>query len=161
MIRYILVLLALVLPISTGAGSTGTAIDPHSPVYKHVLKNRPDIDPIYANKLAKAIYNASMRYGLNPNKLSALFAQECMYKLNCVNATKDYSIGQINIKTANFYGFDVNRLLIDLDYSVNCTALILNDLKLKYGNESDYWTRYHSFRPNLRKRYKLAVSRYM
>ena len=162
MIRTILILLTIILPIWTGASDAQPPpLKPHQTVYNHIIKNKPDLDTTYAKKLAKAIYKASKQYGLNPSKLSAIFAQECMYRLNCINSTNDYSIGQINIKTANFYGFDVKRLLIDIEYSVNCTALVLSDLKQKYKHESDYWTRYHSFKPELRKKYKIAVSRYL
>jgi soluble lytic murein transglycosylase-like protein len=130
------------------------------PVLCQVIRNNPNIDKFYAIRLSKAIIKAHKAYKIDPKLLSAILMQESSYKLDVVSKTKDYSIGQINKKTIDHYHFNKDRLLIDLDYSVNCTTRILKDLKTKY-KESDYWTRYHSFKSEFRNRYKNSVKRFM
>lgn len=135
----------------------------HNKVYNHLLKNKRDLDRTYADRLAQAIYKASNKYNLNPIKVSAILRQECRYKLSCVNdLTKDYGIGQINIKTIKAFKFDKKRILNDLDYSVEAAVIVLADFKRMYGHkEKDYWTRYNTSNPEKRKKYKQLVAQYL
>jgi hypothetical protein len=125
-----------------------------------IRANNPHIDSDYALKLAKTIRKASIKHGIRADKLIGILMQESSYRLSIRNKTGDYSIGQINIRTIKHYKLDKKRLLNDLDYSVDASAMILADLKDKY-DEEDYWTRYHSFTPKLRAKYKKLVMRYM
>lgn len=170
MIRTILISLTIILPIWTGASDAPPPpLKPHQTVYNHVIKNKPDLDPTYAERLAKAIYKASIKYGLNPLKVSAILRQECRYRLQCINnVTKDYGIGQINIRTIKAFKLSKNKLLNDLDYSVESAALILADFKRMYAHkEQDWYCRYNvGTGPKLAieskcNAYKTLVARYM
>lgn len=162
MIKSILVFLTLLAPTSIEV-AIAPPPEPHLEVFRHVLKNRADLDLPYANRLSKAIYKASTAHGLNPIKVSAILRQECRYRLKCINAvTKDYGIGQINIKTIHAFKFDKTRLLNDLDYSVEAAVIVLADFKRMYGQkEQDYWTRYNTSNPEKRKKYKQLVAQYL
>ena len=151
------------LPTSAGKAMTKVYVKPHSKVYKHIIKNQPYIDLGYAERLSKAIYSFSNKYKVNPLKVSAILAQECMYRLKCINdGSKDYGIGQINIRTIRVFKLDKKKLLTDLEYSVESSVIVLADFKRMYGHkEQDYWTRYNSSRPSKRQVYKQLVARYM
>lgn len=144
MIRYLLPLF-LMGTLTSKAFSKQLDLCDKNPIFCRIVKNNPKIDLNYAMDLSDTIYNISLKYNIKSNKLIAIFAQESMYKLNAVNhKTKDYSIGQINIKTINRYKFDKDRLLYDLDYAVECSAKVLSDLKKRYSHrEKDYWCRYN------------------
>lgn len=163
MIKTILISLLVILPIWTGASDAPKPLKPHQAVYNHVLKNKPDLDPTYAEALSRAIYRASVKHGLNPLKVSAILRQECRYKLRCINnTTKDYGIGQININTIEGFKFDKHKLLNDLDYSVEAATIVLADFKRMYGHrEKDYWTRYNTSNPEKRKKYQQLVAQYL
>lgn len=90
--------------------------------------------------------------------------------VNCVNDSHEYTkttvcsdfgIGQIYYKTVEGYGFELDKLMEDLDYSVKAAAQVLHDFKKRYGKrESDYWTRYNASSKEKREIYKHLVVRY-
>lgn len=168
MIRQILLFLIALLPASIGV-TQPPPVKPHLEVYRHVLKNYPKIDKAYADRLSQAIYRASTAHNLNPLKVSAILRQECHYRLKCINAvTKDYGIGQINVKTIAAFKFDKTKLLTDLDYSVEAAVLVLADFKRMFGHkEKDWFCRYNVGTAQKSKieqkcqAYKVLVARYM
>lgn len=145
MIKTILFILILLGSIATGNELPLVPSKPHQSVYNHILKNSPKLDKAYANKLAKAVYIAATKHNLNPLKVSAILRQECQYKLRCINdTTLDYGIGQINYKTIKAFNFNKERLLTDLDYSVEAAVLVLADFKRMFGHkEKDWYCRYN------------------
>lgn len=144
MIKQIIVFLLLLVPISTKTVSTKTIQTipsrDHFIVYNQIFKNNPKLEHTYVYRLADAIVKASNKHGINPKKFSAILAQECRYRLNCVNkVTKDYGIGQINLKTIRAFKLDQKRLLEDLEYSVESSAMVLADFKRVFGRREKNW----------------------
>ncbi len=144
MIKQIIISILLLLPISTTNVGTKTiqAIPSrdHFVVYNQIFKNNPKLEHTYVYRLSDAIVKASIKHGLNPKKFSAILAQECRYRLNCINkATKDYGIGQINQKTIKAFKMDKQRLLEDLEYSVDSAARVLADFKRVFGRREKNW----------------------
>jgi hypothetical protein len=135
----------------------------NNPIFCQIVKNNPTIDRIYAMKLSNVIYYVAKLYDIDPKKYTAILAQESMYKLKAVNShSKDYGIAQINHKTAKIYGFDIQRLTSDVEYSVKAGAKVLADLKNSHGHkDQSYWTRYNSSKPEKREKYKKLVKRFM
>lgn len=167
MIKQIIVILSLFVP-STIAIPKTVPYNPipsrdHFVIYNQIYKNNPKLEHNYVYRLAGVIIKAAKKYDLNPKKLSAILAQECRYKLNCINhKTKDYSIGQINIKTVIAFKLNKKRLLEDLEYSVDSSAMILANFKRMYGKkEKNWWTRYNSSNSFKRAQYEQLVSRFM
>lgn len=148
----------IVTPIFTSEAKTE-----YNPIFDQVIKNHPNIDRLYALQVAKAIQKVAKEMGIKPQRLAAILAQESRYTLNAVNRrSKDYGIAQINHKTIENFGFDKQRLLTDLEYSVKAGAIVLADFKRMYGKrEKDYWTRYNSSNPDKRKKYEILVARYL
>lgn len=90
----------------------------------------------------------------------------------CINEAKntlikdriimDVGISQIFFKTAERYGFDLDKLTTDLEYSVMAGAQVLSDFKKKYGKkELLWWSRYNASSPAKRKIYQALVERYL
>lgn len=74
----------------------------------------------------------------------------------------DRGIGQINHKTIKHFKFDPNKLVSNLEYSVEAAAIVLADFKRMYGKkEVEYWTRYNASTKSKRQVYKNLVARYM
>jgi len=74
----------------------------------------------------------------------------------------DFGIGQIWFKTANTYKFDMERLLTDLEYSVEAGAIVLKDFMKRYSKREEFWwTRYNASSINKRKKYQRLVERYL
>lgn len=151
MLKYIS-LLAFLCPQSFGVEAATTPVEisyptcKENPIYCQVLKNRPGIAKQYALELATLINKLSNEFNIKPKRLAAILAQESRYKLDAINKkTKDYGIAQINHKTIDRYGFDKERLLTDLEYSVKAGAIVLADLKKGFAHkEEDYWCRYNA-----------------
>lgn len=161
----ILMLIGLLAPVSIGAEvlvKEPSICDQH-PIYCQITKNKPKINKQYAMQLSNIIYKAAKKHQVKPSRLTAILAQESMYKLDAFNPkSKDYGIAQINHKTAENFNFDVEKLLTDLEYSVNAGAIVLADFKRMYGHkEDDFWTRYNSSKPEKREVYKQLVMRFL
>lgn len=158
--KYWIKLLVLLFPVTLGADISFCSL--HQ-TYCKVVKNQPDIDRSYASRVATAIDKYSFIYGIDANLLIAIYAQESKYKLNMVNKrTLDYGISQINHNTARKFHLNKNKLLTDIDYSVEAGAIILADFKKRFSKrEQDWWSRYNTSNPKLRKKYKNKVLRYM
>lgn len=134
-----------------------------NPIYCQIVKNKPTINRKYAMKLSNLIYKITKNHNINAHSFTAILAQESMYKNKVFNKkSKDYGIAQINIHTAKRFGFKPKKLLNNLEYSLKAGAIILADLKKRYGKkEKYYWTRYNSFRKINREKYKKLVMRYL
>lgn len=74
----------------------------------------------------------------------------------------DFGISQIYYKTAKAFGFNIFKLLNDLDYSVAAGAQVLADFQKRYSHkELDWWTRYNASSKAKRSIYKTLVTRYL
>lgn len=162
---YNLILILLVTSISQVLNPTQPCdtLTKGEIVYYKILKNKPTIDKTYARKLANVIVDKASKYDISASKYTAILAQESNYKLNAINhKSKDYGISQINHRTAKAFNIDTNRLLTDLDYSVEAGLIVLADFKKRYGHrEEDYWSRYNSSNRQKRTIYKKLVVGYM
>lgn len=132
-------------------------------IYYKILKNKPTIDKTYARELASVIVDKASKHNISAIKYAAILAQESGYKLNSINhKSRDYGISQINHRTAKAFNIDTNRLLNDLEYSVEAGLIVLADFKKRYGHrEDDYWSRYNSSNRTKRTMYKKLVVGYM
>lgn len=130
--------------------------------YNQIIKNNPSLDERYATQLSFVVDRVAKEFGIRPERLAAILAQESMYRLDAVNKrSKDYGIAQINHRTIKNFGFDKKLLLTNLEYSVKAGAIVLADFKKRYGHrEKDYWTRYNSSRPEKRQEYKQLVAKF-
>lgn len=87
--------------------------------------------------------------------------QESSYRVSVVGETRDYGIGQINIRTIRSFKMSTDRLLSDVEYAIESSFKVMADFKRIYKKEPEYWTRYNSSDPEKREQYKLLVSRYL
>lgn len=152
------------------------------PIYCQIVNNNPAIKKTYAFKLSNVIYKKSKQYKLNPTILTAIFAQESMYKIDARNCMKglrksgahpsgyvgpikvctDFGIGQIHYRTADNFNFDLEKLTTDMEYSVNAAAVVLKDFQKRYKHrEESWWTRYNASNKKARAKYKRLVERFI
>jgi len=82
--------------------------------------------------------------GLDRGLFRAILYHESRLRVNAHNkVTGDHGIGQINIKTAKAYRFDVDRLKRDCAYSVAAAAKVLLWFKRTYPHEPLWFCRYN------------------
>jgi len=123
-----------------------------------IKKNAPSIDNKYAMRISNIIHKMHKKYHIPKNIFAAILRQESGYSLEArgchwgipVGETKavqtcaDFGIAQINWKTAEGYGLDLEKLTEDLEYSIEAGAIVLAGFKKSYGKDDpDYWTRYN------------------
>lgn len=156
------------------------------PIYCQIKSNKPSIDEEYAYRLSNIIYKVCEKYHIPPRIYTAILMQESGYTLTAkskhhgmleeplnlsntcslrsykyVTVYSDLGIAQIYVKTAQAFNMDFNRLLNDLEYSVECGAIILNNFRKRYERkEIDWWTRYNASSPRKRLMYKHFVEKY-
>lgn len=169
--KYLIILISLTI--------AKPAYAEEHPIYNQILKNKKSINKVYAMKLSNIVHTVSKRVGVSARLLTALMAQESMYDnkaKGCVTGLddlyqesrlcSDYSILQINHRTAKSYGIEIHRLMGDLEYSVESGARILKWFKITYGSDPDWFTRYNCGTRGTTKRdtcqiYKALVTRYL
>jgi len=144
-----------------------------------------------AEQLAKIIKKVSKKHNIPANLFAAILAQESLYNVaakNCqkgfvtpyrapagvstissdieVRVCSDFGISQIHYKTVELYKFDINRLLSDVEYSVEAGAIVLSWFIKTYKHEEDAFTRYNcGLKGNTDRKtcqeYKKLVERFM
>lgn len=140
------------------------------PVYCQINNNKPGIDRTYAIRISSTVRKMEKKYQIPPKVLSAILMQESSYRLQVVGnsgRTKDYGISQINQKTAQRYGFDVTRLMNDLEYSIEAGAIVLHWFMKNFKHkEKDWYARYNcgsggSVSRDTCQEYKKKVEKYL
>lgn len=162
-LKWVIVSIITLFGVSIHKEPITTNTCSNNPIFCQIVKNKPNIDRNYAMKLSNVIYYTAKLYDINPKRYAAILAQESGYKLNAINkVSMDYGMAQINFRTIAALGFDKNRLLTDIEYSIEAGAIVLSKIKKSHGNkEKDFWTRYNSSNVSKRELYAKLVSRYM
>lgn len=89
------------------------------------------------------------------------YKKEKRYEMKEIKVCSDFGIGQIYFKTAKSFGFNINKLTTNLEYSVNAAAKVLSGFKKRYERrEVMWWTRYNARNKIKRRIYKELVKRY-
>lgn len=167
--KYFLIFLFLTMTIQASINCA------KHPILCQIIGSYPNINKGYALHLSNIIHKYSKNYKLDSRLFTAILRQESAFKLNAKNCLTgiqekthkkikvcfDYGISQINYKTAEAHNFDLKRLTKDLDYSVKAGAIILSDMKRRYGKrELNWWTRYNSSSKTHREIYGKLVKRF-
>lgn len=120
--------------------------------------------PEESRELAVAIDAESLRYGIEWKLLLSILNQESSLRKdpqgclrNKASCTGDYGIGQVRKgiwDRAEGMRFDGRLLLTSYAYAVAASAKVLNEYKKQYSRkELDWFTRYHSNKPEFRNDY--------
>lgn len=124
----------------------------------HIQTLKPKINIKYSLTLSSTIDRVTEKYNLNPTLFTAIIFQESSFRLNAQGGN-DFGLGQINFKTGEHYCPQIDRLLVDMHYNLDCSAKILADFKKWYGKkEKNWWTRYNSSSKVFRERYEKRVN---
>ena len=132
------------------------------PIYCQIMKNKPNINWVKAHKLAGAIERSSLKHGVRADILTAIIMRESSYRMG-IRAGNDYGLTQINIRTVKAFGFDIGKLMTDLEYSVEAGAIVLADFKKRYYKRepNNYWSRYNHSRAKYRRKYEKGVKQWL
>jgi soluble lytic murein transglycosylase-like protein len=132
--KKILFILAITLVGSIATAST----------FDQISYIAPKLTKSYRVSLAYYIDEAARDYHVPADLLTAILAKESMFRLDAVNKrTKDYGIGQINLRTIKAYHFDMNRITLDLRYSIRASAQVLSWFKRYKPHEAVWFCRYN------------------
>lgn len=155
-------------------------------LYCKIVKINPKIEHTFALELSEKIYKKAKDYGINPNIVIAILAQESgfnkvttfktrkeysefctienCYKINIeTKEAFDLSFAQINIGTAKNYRFALERLhKNDVDYVLSCFFIILKDkMKMCSHLKNESFSCYHSTKKEYRLLYLELVKRFL
>lgn len=137
-------------------------------------------------KLSNVIYKKAKKHNVPADIYTAILMQESSYRLDAKNiqcgidiekyknaikekscVIADVGISQIHYRTAIGFEFDLERLMEDLDYSVEAGAKVLADFKRRFAKrEENWWVRYNCGTAKSSKRstcliYQKLVERYL
>jgi len=175
-LKFMVLILFLNMLIQTFINNKAFAADcSKHPIHCQIVENHPTINKRYARKLSNMIYRAARKHRVPADLFTAILMQESQYKQSAKGCVKgldeymdevvvcsDYGITQINYRTARRYGFDIQRIMDDVEYAINCGAKILFDFKRRYAKiEKHWWTRYNASSPDKRTIYKHMVERFL
>lgn len=137
------------------------------PIEFAIKRLNPSLDHNLASTYAESIRRYSVEYGVEWQVAVVIFKQESNFDYKAVNwKTRDFGLGQLHYKTIEANQVDLGQLLSDPDYAVGQTFKILGELKRKYGkidhrNGRRWYTRYHSFTPSHRTKYRELLAKHM
>ena len=102
-------------------------------LYVQIMSNRSNMDSKFAFRLARVIRDVAKKYGVPANVVAGIAFVESSYKLNAVNkASNDYGIMQVNGWHVRNSKLSVDKLLTDLEYSVEHGVRIFKWFYNKY-----------------------------
>lgn len=101
--------------------------------YDHIVRLNPHLPIMRVSKIARAIQIASKAYHLPPDLLVALIMTESSFQLNAINNNIDYGLFQINIYNIKRLKLDKQKLLTDINYSVDTGARVFKWFYDTYG----------------------------
>jgi hypothetical protein len=166
MVKLILIIL-LLTPLSGHLEEHVNSIKRLSTVDKvfyQITTNKPDIDKVFAFRLAGLLVKYAKEHGMDPFRAAAIAMQESTYRKNAINKNRrsaDYGMFQINSQTVREYSLDKKKLIENIEYSVNAYFQVMKDKKkLCEKLKNDAWSCYHSKTPSLRLKYKKLVNKY-
>lgn len=123
--------------------------------YNQILINKPNIDKIYARKLALLINKTAIKHDFSPKLYAAILMQESAYNVKRIAKTTgihngieqsvetDFGISQIHYKTIKRYKFNRQKLTNNLEYSIEAGGKVLGDFKRKFKHEKHWYLRYN------------------
>lgn len=133
-------------------------------IYNQIILNKPDVDKQIAKKLTIYVNKYARKYDADPYRAIAIAMQESGYRnISTLKRGSSFDVGmfQINIRTIKEYGFDKNKIMNDLEYSVESYfKVVSNKKKMCKSLKKDAWVCYHSKNKYLRQKYKNMVNRY-
>jgi len=158
-----------------------------NPLYCKIVQFNPSINRAFAGKISNQIAAKAKRNKIDANIALAILMQESAlqnintYKtttsvvetctqFGCAKITTtreeafDISIAQINVNTAQHFGFDIERLYkLDTDYALDCFFIVLIEKikTCKSLNKTPEWSCYHSSTDEYRIIYTELVKRYL
>ena len=180
-------LLALIYKPDLVCGKIKKSMCDKHPIYCQIIKNKKRINKKFAMKLSNIIHKTSVKHAIPARLFTAILMQESSYRVNAkgchwgfrsltiklknksvttleeeTKVCSDFGISQIYYRTALAFKFNINKLITDLDYSVEAGAIVLADFRKRYSHrEVDWWTRYNARTRYKRNIYEKMVERYM
>lgn len=101
---------------------------------EQIMHNKPDIELIYATRLAMEIDIAADMYKVPANVLAAICRVESSYILGAVNKrSNDYGLMQVNMFNIKAYKLDRHKLTTDMAYAVQNGAMIFSWFYRRYS----------------------------
>lgn len=163
---------SLVLGLIASIGITASDWCDKADIACQIRFNQPSVSREYADELANIIRYVGIKHDVPLHVYTAILMQESGYKLYAKNCHKygcDLGIAQIYEKTARAYGFETDRLMYDLAYSLEAGAIVLSYFKKRYAKkEPNRWfsryncgTKYKNVKSVKCDKYFKAVSRYL
>ncbi len=156
-----LVALALVLCLG--------AVRPWQPLQERIRLLSPYLPQATATAMAKLIYGASTRAGIEPELVAAIVSRESNFRVDALACyvvyrhhacydTCDRGLAQINDVWVRAWGLSPCRLLHDPAYNLAQALRILRQLRHRYGaTEPNWWSRYNSSSPVPRAIYEAVL----
>lgn len=131
----------------------------------------PNTDTI---RLGRIIHKAAVRHHVDEAILTSIIAHESSFRSNLYSCwlyrrsdttvyyTCDIGISQINWETwGSKWHLNPCRLRSDDAYNIDIAAKILAGIKVAYGHEEYWWSRYYNNRPSKRAEYETMVNRFL
>lgn len=156
--RNLILLLFMVMMAASLKANAAVNCNTHK-IYCQIKNNHPKIADKFAMQLSNIIYKNAKKYRIPADIYAAILMQESAYRVgaiakacglrkpssvNEVCVIADFGMSQINYKTAKSYGFDIERLTTDIEYSVEAGAKVLSWFHRRYSErEHDWYCRYN------------------
>lgn len=122
------------------------------PIYCHIKSLKLPLSHKKVMGMSNLIYNLSKRYKVDSRLVVAIIRTESRFRNKAANCVKglnsenkevevcrDFGIMQISYKTIRGYGFDLDLIRSDLEYSMESGVIVLRDFKRRYAKKYKNW----------------------
>jgi hypothetical protein len=135
-----------------------------TPTVEYILSLKPGLGQRQAKRLGRIIDRWALKYEVDPSLIVAIIRQESNFEpslKSCWPApwkspeavTCDHGLTQINETWVRKWNLDADKLVTDDEYNVAVAARILAILHRYYGQEPEWYGRYHSSTPSKKRQY--------
>ncbi len=139
---------------------------------QHILALRPGVGAKRAKRLGKMIDYWAAKYDVDPTLMVAIIRTESNFDSGikaCWPApwkgpeeiTCDHGLAQINQTWIEKWNLDAEKLVTDDSYNIWVMARLLGWIKKYYGEEEEWWGRYHSATPSKKAKYLSKLEVYL
>jgi hypothetical protein len=139
---------------------------------KYIMVLKPSMKEKQAIRLSKIVRHYAVRYNLDPDLMVAIIRQESNFVSGLTacwpaawkgsdETTCDYGLAQINQTWIDSWGLDPVKLANDDWYNISVQARVLAWLQRYYGDEIDWFGRYHSATPSKKSKYLKELGEYL
>jgi soluble lytic murein transglycosylase-like protein len=166
-------MVSIIAAVVLASGTLGAPEVTVNRTVQYVRNLRPDMPVAKARQLGRQIATWAKFQGVKPRLLAAIIRRESNFRSGLKSCwtvklrrgrtrfTCDLGIAQVNQLWVDKWKLDADRLQNEDSYNIAVAARVLGWVKKYFGDDPNWYARYHSGTPSLKREYAAQVGTYL